>query len=420
MPPTRSDLDDALAGVRTPDGTPLARSGRLRAVVLREDRVGFAIAVAPQEAEAFEPVRRAAQEAVGTLEGVGEVLVALLAEDEDGTATPGPAREAGDTRGIGGRARALAGRIAGRKDAGPGAAQASVGARAPARSSPGQNAASSPAKPSGANPARRQGPLPGVQRIVAVGSGKGGVGKSTVSVNLALALSALGWRVGLLDADIYGPSVPRLLGAEAHRPQPGGGLAPLEAFAIKAMSIGFLVAPEQAVVWRGPMATGALGQLLRDTKWGALDCLVIDMPPGTGDIQLSLAQTVPVDGAVVVTTPQDLALLDVRKAAEMFDRVHVPILGVVENMAGFVCPHCGGHSAIFGEGGGAREAEARGVPLLGAIPLTMAIREASDAGRPVAAEGGAAAAPYVEIASNLMARLAAAAPKPFPKIVFED
>ena len=274
----------------------------------------------------------------------------------------------------------------------------------------------------GGHPKPQAGPMKpaGVKRIIAIASGKGGVGKSTVSVNLAVALAGLGWRVGILDADIYGPSVPLLLGAEGYKPPAGGGLVPLTAFGVRAMSIGFLVAPEQAVVWRAPMATGALGQLLRDTKWGELDALIVDMPPGTGDIQLSLAQSVPLDGAVVVTTPQDLALIDVRKAAEMFAKVHVPILGVVENMSGFICPHCGGHSAIFGEGGGQREADARGVPLLGHVPLTMAIREASDAGRPIAAAGGTEAAHYASVASNLMARLATRQDKPFPKIVFEE
>jgi ATP-binding protein involved in chromosome partitioning len=257
--------------------------------------------------------------------------------------------------------------------------------------------------------------------VIAVGSGKGGVGKSTVSVNLAVSLAATGARVGLLDADVFGPSIPMLLDAVDHKPETEGGLRPIERYGIATMSIGFLVAPEKAVVWRGPMVTGALGQLLRDTQWGALDYLIIDMPPGTGDIQLSLAQQAPLTGAVVVTTPQDLALIDVRKAAQMFAAVNVPILGVVENMASFVCPHCGEETAIFGEGGGAREAEVRSVPFLGRVPLTLKIRESSDAGRPVAAEGtGREAEAYAAIAANLSSVLAFASDKPFPAIVFED
>jgi ATP-binding protein involved in chromosome partitioning len=262
--------------------------------------------------------------------------------------------------------------------------------------------------------------MEGIRHIVAVGSGKGGVGKSTVSVNLAVSLAAMGWRVGLLDADIFGPSVPTLIGAVDHKPETRDEkLVPVEAFGISAMSIGFLVAPEKAVVWRGPMVTGALGQLMRDTRWGELDCLLIDMPPGTGDIQLSLAQQTPLTGAVVVTTPQDLALIDVRKAAQMFAAVNVPILGVVENMATFVCPNCGAETAIFGHGGGAREAQVRNVPFLGPVPLTLGIREASDAGRPVATGEGPEGEAYAAIAANLASVLGRVADKPFPAIVFE-
>ncbi|MBJ3777492.1 Mrp/NBP35 family ATP-binding protein [Acuticoccus mangrovi] len=260
-----------------------------------------------------------------------------------------------------------------------------------------------------------------MKRIVAVGSGKGGVGKSTVSVNLAVALAGLGWRVGLLDADIYGPSLPTLLDAVDYKPAAGEGLVPLEAYGIKAMSIGFLVDPAKAVVWRGPMVTGALNQLLRDTRWGELDCLIIDMPPGTGDIQLSLAQQTPLTGAVVVTTPQKLALVDVRKAVAMFRTVNVPLLGLVENMSAFICPHCGEATAVFGTGGGAREAEAEGMELLGEVPLTLAIRESSDAGRPVAVDPTTAeGAAYATIAANLAAVLEARQEKPFPAIVFEE
>ena len=225
--------------------------------------------------------------------------------------------------------------------------------------------------------------LPGVSNIIAVSSGKGGVGKSTTAVNLALALAAEGARVGLLDADIYGPSLPLMMGLEG-RPESEDGktMKPLENHGVKVMSIGFLVDAEQAVVWRGPMATQALDQLLRQTSWGELDYLLIDMPPGTGDIALTLSQRVPLTGAVIVTTPQDIALLDARKGVNMFEKVGVPILGIVENMAVHVCTNCGHVEHIFGAEGGRKMAEQYKVPHLGALPLTMAIREQTDSGRP--------------------------------------
>ena len=225
--------------------------------------------------------------------------------------------------------------------------------------------------------------LPGVANVIAVSSGKGGVGKSTTAVNLALALAAEGARVGLLDADIYGPSLPVMMGVSG-RPESADGktMQPLENHGVKVMSIGFLVDPEQAVVWRGPMATQALDQLLRQTSWGELDYLVIDMPPGTGDIQLTLSQRVPLTGAVIVTTPQDIALLDARKGLNMFEKVNVPILGIVENMAVHVCTNCGHVEHVFGADGGKRMAAQYGVPYLGALPLTLAIREQTDSGVP--------------------------------------
>jgi len=228
--------------------------------------------------------------------------------------------------------------------------------------------------------------LPGVSNVVAVSSGKGGVGKSTTAVNLALALAAEGARVGLLDADIYGPSLPLMMGLQG-RPESEDGktMAPLENHGVKVMSIGFLVDAEQAVVWRGPMATQALDQLLRQTSWGELDYLVIDMPPGTGDIQLTLSQRVPLTGAVIVTTPQDIALLDAKKGLNMFEKVGVPILGIVENMAVHVCTECGHVEHIFGADGGKRMAAQYGVAYLGALPLTMAIREQTDSGTPTVA-----------------------------------
>src|SRR3954469_23969953 len=228
--------------------------------------------------------------------------------------------------------------------------------------------------------------MPNVKNIVAVSSGKGGVGKSTTAVNLALALAAEGARVGLLDADIYGPSQPLMMGLEG-RPESEDGktMAPLVNHGVQVMSIGFLVEPEQAVVWRGPMATQALDQLLRQTRWRELDYLIVDMPPGTGDIQLTLSQRVPLTGAVIVTTPQDIALLDAKKGLNMFEKVGVPILGIVENMAMHVCTNCGHVEHIFGAEGGKRMAAQYGVPYLGALPLTMAIREQTDSGTPTVA-----------------------------------
>ena len=270
-------------------------------------------------------------------------------------------------------------------------------------------------------------PLPGIRNVVAVASGKGGVGKSTVAVNLALALAAQGARVGVLDADIYGPSQPIMLGMQGARPETRDGkkLVPLAAHGVVAMSIGFLVDVEQPMVWRGPMVTSALNQLLGETDWGALDYLVIDMPPGTGDIQLTLAQRVPVSGAVIVTTPQDIALADARKGLRMFEKVNVPVLGIVENMSVHVCSQCGHAEHIFGAGGGARMAAQYGVEMLGALPLDARIREDADGGHPtvVAEPGSARAAAYFALARRTAGELARRArdrSAAFPKIVVED
>lgn len=259
--------------------------------------------------------------------------------------------------------------------------------------------------------------------IIAVASGKGGVGKSTVAVNLALAMSALGKKVGILDADIYGPSLPRLLGVQTSKAEQGydGRLEPISAYGLKAMSMGFLVNEETAMIWRGPMVQSALLQMLRDVNWDGLDVLVIDMPPGTGDIHLTLAQRVPLSGGVVVSTPQDIALIDARKGLEMFKKVAVPILGIVENMSTFCCPNCGHTEAIFGTGGARAEAEKLGVPCLGEIPLHKKIRELSDAGTPVVAiePDGPQAQEFKSIAEKVLAGLSVAA-RPAPTIRMEE
>ncbi len=269
--------------------------------------------------------------------------------------------------------------------------------------------------------------LPGVRNIIAVASGKGGVGKSTTAVNLALALAAEGARVGILDADIYGPSQPQMLGIGDQRPvsEDGKTMIPLQAYGVQAMSIGFLVEQDTPMVWRGPMATQALNQMLKDTAWTDIDYLVIDMPPGTGDIQLTLSQSIPVTGAVIVTTPQDIALLDARKGLKMFEKVGIPILGVVENMGIHICSKCGHEEHVFGEGGGQKMCDDYGVPFLGALPLDIQIRREADGGTPtvVADPDGRIAAIYKEIARKVAVRIAERAKDmthKFPNIVIKN
>jgi len=251
-------------------------------------------------------------------------------------------------------------------------------------------------------------PHPRIRNVIAVGSGKGGVGKSTTAVNLAVALQRLGARVGVLDADIYGPSVPAMLGLSGRPESPDNkSIEPMRAFGVETMSIGFLVEQDSPMIWRGPMATSALTQLFNDTRWDDLDYLLIDLPPGTGDIQLTLAQKIPVAGAVIVTTPQDIATLDARKALKMFEKVEVPVLGIVENMAVHTCSSCGHVEHLFGEGGGQRMAAQYGVPLLGSLPLEIGIREQGDAGTPIvaAAPESAAARAYVAAAQRMVEEL---------------
>ena len=376
----KQDVLAALGKIAGPEGVPLPSTGKLSDIVVADGKVFFSITVDAGAVEAWEAIRERAQKAVAALPGVQSVMVALTAER---TGSAGSARTA------------------------PARPQSSPAARPGA--SPGGPAAPSPAG------------IPGVAAIIAVASGKGGVGKSTTAVNLALALRELGLKVGILDADIYGPSMPKLL-AIRERPQAIGGnrLRPIERFGMPVMSIGFLIEEETPMIWRGPMVMSALTQMLREVEWGTLDVMVVDMPPGTGDAQLTMAQQVPLKGAVIVSTPQDLALIDARRGIAMFRRVNVPVLGIVENMSTFVCPQCGTRSDIFGHGGARREAERLGVPFLGEVPLDIAIREKSDSGSPVVATApdSAHAQYYREIAIRVRDGLAASS-RPAPKIVIE-
>ncbi|MFN4090524.1 MAG: iron-sulfur cluster carrier protein ApbC [Alphaproteobacteria bacterium] len=389
--PTSERILDALRAVVDPDtGRGVVDAGMISGIVVRNGNVGFAVEVAPDEGARKESLRRACERAVEAVAGVLSVTAVLTAE----------------RRPPGGDAPARAGAAA------PRPAHREPASQRPA---PGTHARPTGTPPSGApghanTQARLQ--VPGARAIVAVASGKGGVGKSTTTVNLALGLAALGRRVGILDADVFGPSMPRMLGLSG-RPETtadGRKLRPMEAWGIKVMSIGFLVAEETAVVWRGPMVMSALEQMLRDVDWGELDVLVVDMPPGTGDAQLTMAQRVPLAGAVIVSTPQDIALLDARKGIDMFRKVAVPVLGIVENMSYFLCPHCGGRSDIFGHGGARDEAHRLGCDFLGEVPLHIAIRETSDDGRPIVASAPESdhARAYLDIAARVDAKIAEA------------
>jgi ATP-binding protein involved in chromosome partitioning len=376
----KTDVLSALARVKSPDGVALPATGKLSDVIVTDGKVFFSITVDAAVVPSWEPVSKAAEAAVRAVPGVVSAMVALTGE-----------------RPAGARAQPTA---------------------PPSRVAP---AAPPGARPHGRQPAGQQPAVPGVEAIIAVASGKGGVGKSTTAVNLALGLRDLGLKVGVLDADIYGPSVPKLLAIRG-KPQTIGGtrLRPMEGYGLKVMSIGFLIEEETPMIWRGPMVMSALTQMLREVEWGALDVMVVDMPPGTGDAQLTMAQQVPLKGAVIVSTPQDLALIDARRGIGMFRRVNVPVLGIVENMSYFQCPECGTRADIFGHGGARHEAERQGVPFLGEVPLHMEIREKSDAGLPVVATDpdGAHAKIYREIAARVRAGLAGAS-KPAPKIVIE-
>jgi ATP-binding protein involved in chromosome partitioning len=371
---SRDEVLAALAPIPGPDGrTSLRDSGAVSGVTIRDGKVFVAIAIDPARAKAMELMRAEAEAAIRAIPGVAGAVVTLTAES----------------------ARAVA-------DASPG--HSHEGKAPPSRHG------------------RPSEPLPGVKHIIAVASGKGGVGKSTVACNLAVGLAQLGLAVGVLDADLFGPSMPKLFGLHS-KPglaPDGKRLIPLESVGVKVMSIGFLIDEGAPVVWRGPMVVSALNQLLREVVWGELDVLVVDMPPGTGDTQLTMAQNVPLAGAVIVSTPQDLALIDARRGIAMFNQVKVPLLGVVENMSYFVCPHCGGRTDIFSHGGARKEAEKLGVPFLGEVPLDIAIRTNSDEGRPVIASmpGSPQADALLQIAQRVADTLIAGAPgaKPAPRI----
>ncbi len=265
-------------------------------------------------------------------------------------------------------------------------------------------------------------PIPGVQNLIAVGSGKGGVGKTTVAVNLAVALARMGRRIGLMDADVYGPNVPRMMGINEPPPVAGERIQPLEQYGVRLMSMGFLNPGDRPLIWRGPMLHGVIQQFLRQVEWGALEYLIVDLPPGTGDVQLSLIQTAPITGAIVVTTPSDVSLEDARKAVHMFRQVRVPVLGIVENMSYLVCPHCNGRVDVFSAGGGRRTAEEMGVPFLGELPLDPEVRLGGDTGRPVALLDGShpQAAAYAQLAQQVLVRLAETAGPKGPSIEVTD
>ena len=351
---TKDDVVGVLQKISLPDGGDLISSDMVRAMQVTENSVRFVIeAPSAEQAAKMGPVRDAAEAAVKSIKGVEAVSIVLTAH--------GPAPK--------------------------------------------------PAEPPklkiGGHPTPHEGgpeKVSGVDRIIAIGSGKGGVGKSTVSSNLAVALAKQGRRVGLLDADIYGPSQPRMMGANKAPQSPDGKtMLPVEAHGVKVMSIGLMVDPNQALVWRGPMLMGALQQMISKVDWGELDVLLIDLPPGTGDVQLSLVQRTAINGAIMVSTPQDVALIDARKGIDMFNKTKTPILGLIENMSTYVCPKCGNEEHIFGHGSVEGEAQKLGVPFLGALPIDLETRLAGDSGTPIAAGEGAMAEAYANLAARLVA-----------------
>lgn len=376
-PVTERDVIDALRDIRS-DGSDLVTAGMVTTAAVKDGNVQFAIEVDPERAREMEPVRRAAEDRVRELPGVISVTAVLTAH----------------------------------RDASTRPSQGTQQRRQPARESQDQ----------GGGPAS----LPGIRSIVAVASGKGGVGKSTVAANLAVALADTGLSVGLLDSDVYGPSMPRMMGISGRPQSPDGKrLLPMEGHGVRCMSIGFLVEEETPMIWRGPMVMSALQQMLNDVAWGELDVLVLDLPPGTGDAQLTIAQRVPVTGAVIVSTPQDIALLDARRGMAMFNRVETPVFGIIENMSFFLCPNCGHEAHIFGHGGARDEAERLGVDFLGEVPLELSIREAGDRGVPIvrAQPDGPHARAFREIADRVHHKIeehVSGAVRQPPRIVFVD
>jgi ATP-binding protein involved in chromosome partitioning len=358
---TESAIRKVLETVMDPaSGTSVAKSGLLGGIAIRGGHVAITLDVDPARGTALEPLRQACEQAVRAMPGVLSATAVMTAERSapPPPAAPGQAHGHGHSHGSATKTTGGGGRI----------------------------------------------DVPGVKHIIAVASGKGGVGKSTTAVNLALGLAANGLATGLLDADIYGPSMPRMLGVtEKPESLDGKMLKPIERYGLRTMSIGYIVNEDTPMIWRGPMVSSALEQMLRDVQWGELDVLVVDMPPGTGDAQLTLAQRVALAGAVIVSTPQDIALVDARKGLSMFRKVAVPVLGIVENMSYFLCPKCGERSEIFGHGGAREEAEKLGVPFLGEVPLHLDIRTTSDSGRPIVVDQPDS--PHTQVYKNIAGRV---------------
>ncbi|HWA47279.1 MAG TPA: iron-sulfur cluster carrier protein ApbC [Dongiaceae bacterium] len=379
-PVTEAQILEALRRVARPQGGNIVEAGMISGLALREGHVAFAIEVDPKEGPKLEPVRKAAEQAVMQLPGVLSVSAVLTAH------RPAAAPQ--------------------QRPTGPGHAHGHSHGHGHAHPQAGGGKLS----------------LPGVKHIIAIASGKGGVGKSTTAVNLALALRANGLKVGLMDADVYGPSQPRMMGISGKPTSKDGKIMePMQNYGIKVMSMGFLIEEETPMIWRGPMVMSAVTQMLRDVNWGDLDVLVCDLPPGTGDTQLTMAQNVPLSGAVIVSTPQDIALLDAKKGLNMFRKVDVPVLGIIENMSYFACPHCGEVTEIFAHGGARKEAEKFGVEFLGEIPLDLAIRETSDGGTPIVVSqpDSVHAKTYRAIAEHLWVKLTAMQQRQGPRIVVQ-